>query len=84
MEPGSYGNLSPVKVATFVSAIVAGYFGGGLAHVAGWCPSLLVMGSCAVGIPPPVFHRRPPYCRIRSPLANLSHSLTHTHTDTLV
>lgn len=27
MEASSWGNLSPVQVATFVSALVAGYFG---------------------------------------------------------
>lgn len=34
----SWGNLSPVKVATFVSTLVAGYFGVARNHVAGSAP----------------------------------------------
>lgn len=38
MKATSWGNLSPVKVATFVSTLVAGYFGVARNHVAGSAP----------------------------------------------
>ena len=84
MKASSWGNLSPVKVATFVSTLVAGYFGVAWNHVPGERPSSLARHTQSVK---GLLHQRSTYGSLSKRLSSTelempSLSLWHTNVNT--